>query len=249
MELTYEEKLELDNNKEHLQIVLVNIRMANQELEEVLEQIDEAQEELNELEILKNKIKEINSEEVRKRFDIQHNSLLLKKQVDYLLSLKADLEKEVTQKEKKLEDVIKKISLSKSQHGIETTNQAEEITRGERKIKSLNEEIGRNEKENKEQLRVKTSITNEIAGLNSKLEEAQKELERFLKDSSVKMEEVTTLIGLEKEKIQNPLANLRFEAEKLEREKKDIAIIKRRLTKQFKEQNPEKVLPIELQEK
>ena len=63
------------------------------------------------------------------------------------------------------------------------------------------------------------------------------------------MSETTRLIHEEKAKIKNPLELIKREQEKLDILKRDLDIIRLRLSNQFRKQNPDKILPIELQDK
>lgn len=247
MELTYEEELQLDNSKEHLQTVLVNIRMANEELEEVLGEVEDARIELATQEAIRDKIKEGNLVEIKKRIATEQYSLTISKKIKLLLLIEGNLKSSITEAEDKISLLNNRISELNSIYEKSIRDKARKVAEYTNEIKVNRRKITEHEEKNHQQLRVKQSIENEIAELYSVLEEAKKGLMKFLFKAQKIMEETQKLIEEEKSKIQNPLDLIRRETEKLEILKSDLATIKARLTQQFKDQNPEKNLPIELQ--
>lgn len=245
----YETKLSLDNSTEHLKTVLDNIRVANLELERVLL---ETQIPIKEKERIESLIIELNKENnlrIKKGIDLEQYCIITNKKVKSLLSQEKEIDKRVSQANEKLNKINKDFSISLSNY-LKTVDAQNMVLIGyQNDIALLKKEIKQNEETIKEQSSIKTKQENEIVGLNVKIEEKQKELDNFILDSRHKIEKTINLIQNEKDKIKNPLELVKREQNKLNKLKTDIDTIRRRLTEQFKRQNPRGILPIEIQVK
>lgn len=245
----YETKLSLDNATEHLKTVLDNIRVSNKDLVLLKKEIESKQEEINSLINLGEEIDSNNKTNIKRGIYIEQFYININNKVNSLLTQEKEINKRVSQAEDKLNKINKDASVSLSNY-LKTINVQNIVLVGyQNDIISLKQEIKENEETIKKQSRVKTKQENEIVGLNNQIEEAKKDLNNLLNESIVGIEKVSNLIDIEIDKIKNPSESIKLEQGKLNMEKRDLGIIRRRLSTQFKNQNPEKNLPIELQQK
>lgn len=253
MELTYEEQLQMVNSKEHLKVVLSNVRIANEELSSVLNDIKKARNTLEDVIIFRDKIKEDNfkivSEQEAKSKELNNKeSTLITRETNLKEAENLWLEKA---ENAKLE--MEKFQLEKNKIISENNNLIAQYTVliGElsNNLASLGEEIKKNEEENKRQLGNKKELENEISRLTFEKQEAEKDLEKFRKDIAKEMVAANLKLEEEKAKASEPLRIVRAETERNEIARKDLEIIRKRLIKRFKELNPERILPVELKEK
>lgn len=252
MELSYEDKLRLENTKEHLQVILGNLRIVNGELTTVLEQVKEERLKLKDVMDYREKIVianlDITFTQNQRHKDLDRREVYILQRENEIELKDKEHEENISKALKELEDINSKIALAKSNYENSTTTQENEIETLKDKIITLKKEIGNYEEKIKEQFGIETKLKNENDRLSCEIEEAQKRLGKFNLEASKEMEETNKLIDTEKEKIKNPLELVRKETEQLEQLNRDLATIKARLTIQFKEQNPKRNLPIELQE-
>ena len=252
-ELTFQENLLINNSREHLKIIQGNLRLANEELTKVYDELAKAKNYLANVQleserIISESVKTISDINKTKSVQDKRGKILLEREIKQLEVDKA-FQQKTLESIQELEDINREVVQIKSKHEIFIKSKEEEIGNLEDKIITLKKEIINNEKENKDKLRVKKEIENEIIRLSSEREEVKKALDGFKKDSSAKMSETTRLIHEEKAKIKNPLELIKREQEKLDILKRDLDIIRLRLSNQFRKQNPDKILPIELQDK
>ena len=250
-ELTFQENLSLNNNREHLKVLQGELRVTNEQLTKVYDDLAKAKDYLvnvqsESAELISKSVKIVSDINETKATQDRREKSLLERENKQLEVDKA-FQQKTLESIQELENINREIVQSKSKHEISLKSKEEEIRTLEDKIITFKEEIKNNEKENKKQLRVKKNIENEIIRLSSENEEAKKKLDKFQDDSYKEMKKTILLIEAEKAKIKNPLELIKREQEKLETLKNDLAIIKVRLTRQFEEQNPEKGLPLELQ--
>lgn len=250
-ELTFQENLLINNSREHLKVMSGNLRIASEELSNVLRELIEGRKTLKYIVELKEQItvenvQIVSTQDERSAAQDRRESFLLLRENKQLEVDKA-FQKKTLESIGELEDINRQTILAKSQHGKLIDSQEEEIKIFEDKIINLKTEILNNEETIKEQSGVKKEQENEILGLTSQIEEAKKGLIKFISQSQEFMVETNKTIDEEKSKIQNPLELIKREQEKLERLKTDLAILKVRLTQQFKSQNPESNIPLELQ--
>src|SRR3990167_6029251 len=204
-ELTYEEKLKLDNSKEHLKVVLDNVRIESEKLSGVFEDLAKTKLELANIVKLKDEIifqnlsAKSDIDEIKASQDRREESLLEREN-----KLKEDDEKiqlKIFEANKVLEDIENKsrISLSNYLKTIDAQNIV--LIDYQNNIENLQEKISQYEKTIKEQFEFKTKQENEILGLNKQNEEVQKELKKFQEESFKEMKETIILIDKEKDKI------------------------------------------------
>lgn len=253
MELTYEEKLKLADSQEHLQVVLGNIRTANNQLMGVLNIIEQSSAKVLELqkqegELGQKIIKDtLEQEKIKENLSTREKRILdeeqkLELETRILSEKNAKVSYEIVEMEKKLTNLSLKHTEVVNSH----TKNIDELKNG---ISILQKETKEHEETKQIQLRDKKSHEDEINRLTTTREEAQKRLMKFLFDAQEEMANITKNIESEKEKIRVPMETLKRETEKLKILQEDLAVIKARLTEQFKLQNPDKQLPIELQTK
>lgn len=253
MELSFEEQLKLTNSKEHLKVVQSNIRIANEQLSDILNKVSKAKEELisskEELEIISLSSKDILNKIEEKQNELNNKELSLFKRE----SLIDDKEKVSQENIKVLDNTIKELKSSivilKNNYNKQKELLDNDIVVLNNKIKELKLVLNELTEDYKSKSSLKRNIEDEINILITTKERLEKELDSFKKQSSIEMDKISLLINEEKGKITAPLDLLRREQNKLEKEKINLAIIKNRLTQQFKNQNPNKLLPIELQNK
>ena len=253
MKLTYEEQLRLDNNKEHLIVVQSNLRIANDKLNETLDKIS-----MGNLDIVRL---------CKKQIKIEEESILVKKNSD-LITTRINEEKEllisrktiVDEKEKELkEDIIKvnnilfdindQIRLKNSEYEKLIKTKSIEIEIIEDKIRNLKEEKKNEVRGIEESSDTKIELEREVIFLKEVKDRLVKKIDKIRIESINEMNEITEKIEDEKEKINNPLKLMEFETRKLNNYKRNLDVLRGRLLKQFSKQNPNRILPIELQEK
>lgn len=253
MELTYEEKLQLDNSIEHLRVVQSNLRIVNGELSMVLALVNAANSDLIKVTQDKERIQKENTKFLEDISEIKSSQdrreISLNEKENKIIEREKEVDKRVSQANNELDKINETARLSLSNY-LKTIDAQNIILNDYRNsIELLKKEINENKETIEEQSRVKTKQENELIGLNNKIEEAQKELARFIIKSNLTQEATIKLIEDEKDKIKNPLELIKREQDKLDKLKDDISIIRLRLSQQFKRQNPDKILPIELQDK
>lgn len=249
--LTYEEKLQLDNNKEHLKVVQGNLRIANEELNAIYKNIKLSK---DEFEQLSKKNRDVSCETVAKRIEIETKSSELdrKEQSISIREGKVDQrEKEINEKiaesTKGLRGIEEKIRIKQVQNENLLTDYAIKIAQEKDNLLKLKDEIIQYEKDKKlRNIEIK-KLENEELGLNYKIEEKRKELESIRKDFEKDIERTRKTIEEEKAKIENPMKLLEIETEKYNTKMHNLMILDGRLKKQFAKLNPDKVLPLELQ--
>ncbi len=252
-ELTFEEQLKLGNSKEHLKVVLGNLRTANDTLTNVLEQTKTASEELARLTTLKEQtLKEVG--EATKKLNEEklvhdNREISILERENKLDSRESEVNEKVCVLKEELEKLETKYRMDNIMYNINLNSVKAKIFDAQEELKSLEKTIKENEKETKEQLRLKTSIENEVARLNSEKQDAEKELERFKVKSLKEMAEINEAIDQNKQKINRPLELIERETEKLNKLKINLDVLDRRLKLEFTKRRPGVPLPIDLQEK
>lgn len=252
MELTYEEKLKLGNSRAHLEVVLFNIRIANEELSFVLDQIKENKKKLEEIIEFREELRGDNNKIVFayniRASQLDDKELALIKRENQILIKEKQSYHELEQAQKKLNDINEESRISFNNYIKTIDSQKLIITNNQTDIALLKLELENANKENQQQDILKKELENEITGLTDQKETLRKEIDNLTKDYNKKLEQIQVAIKTELQKIKNPLALVKREQEKLDIEKRDIAIVRRRLFTQHKKQNPDKLLPIELQQ-
>lgn len=253
MELTYEEKLKLGDTQEHLRIVLENVRIANNQLVAYLNLIEEANNKVVELEKqkeeLSKKIIEESSVHEEKTIALNKRESSVSKREESIDTREKEVLEKIAKATKELEGINREINLAKSRYEKSKSDKEREIKTLEEKISTHTDKIREHEETIKNKLRNKKSIEDEIIGLTSSKERAEKELSDFINTSNSEMQKINQSIAEEREKVKNPVELMKLETQKLQTLKEDLDVIKARLTEQFKLQNPDKQLPIELQSK
>ncbi len=250
-ELTYEEKLQLDNNKEHLKVVQGNLRIANEELNTLYKNIELSK---TVLEQSLKKNHDISQEISDKKIQIESklSEVGIKEQSVSIREGKIDQrEKEINEKiaesTKGLRGIEEKIKINQVQNENILTDYVIKIAQERENLLKLKDEIIQYEKDKKFRLSEIKKLENEELGLNYKIEEKRKELENLRKDFEKDIERTRQTIEEEKTKIENPMKLLAVETEKYNVKMHNLMILEGRLKKQFNKLNPDKVLPLELQ--
>ena len=252
-ELTYEEKLQLDNGKEHLKVIQSNLRIASEELSNTLKLTEQAKLALEKsyhdrevvLKLTNETWDKVNTKV--KELDNREESLISRE--NKINEKEKETQDKILNANKSLEDINETARISLSNYlktidaqNIVLTNYQNEISLLEREIESYRLEVNK-------QSKIKADIEKEIAELSEQKDKAEKTLKKFQDESFDEMKKTILMIDKEKEKIKNPLELIRTEQDKLDKLKDDINIIRLRLSQQFKRQNPDTMLPIELQDK
>lgn len=251
MELSYEEQLQLDNSKEHLRVVLSNLRIASDELSTVFVNLEKAKTDLAQAQQDTERINRENSEAllgISLKQSAQNNGEnSLNQKESEILELVKKSELKISDANTELEGINKQIALSKSKYDKFTIDKDREVKTHKEEVTRIKGEIGKDREDIRQRLIVKHNIENEIIRLSSEKEKAEKELNSFRDNSILEMRKISEEIEQEKDKIKNPLEAVRRETEKLEILRNDLEIIKTRLRDVYKDKNPEGTFPIELQ--
>jgi len=253
MEASYEQILQLENVQAHLKVVQGNIRTANEELVNLNSKISSERELLRNL----NKEKELILNEYSDTVNRYKKTDIVvygnKKKIGLLESTIANASEEY---QNLLKDTSKELSRKEASISELKNNKNELIDIYSTiildlnsKIISLNEIVDRKENEKMVASEEAREIELKVDALKNEYQNIKNNLAKFKEESDKEIARIAIVIEEEKDKIRNPLGLLGREVEKLEVLKNDLAIIKMRLTHQFKRQNPDKLLPIELQEK
>lgn len=252
MELTYEERLQLDNSKEHLKVVLSNVRIASEKLTLILNDIKIFSEKLENLKLenirVSSETNDIKKDILSKKAIQDRREISLLERENNIKRLDAELELSVSKTKKELEDINRQILLSQSNYENIIRGKKNEVKTLEDKIETLKNETKQCEAKITERFELSDNLEKEVEKLNEEIKEKQKILTKFINESDLAVKEITKTIDGEREKIKNPLMLIKTEQEKLDTKKKDLDIIRLRLSNQFKAQNPDKLLPIELKE-
>lgn len=248
MKLSYSDKLKLENTKEHLQIVLRNTADANRELNIILASIEDARSDFQTLQNLSKALDDEIISQSKKSISIQEKIKSQTAHTEYLNGTEKKLAADIDTHIGKLNSILRQVHELEATYGTVIRTEEEKIEAIKAEIINLEDQKTSNEKANKEQSRKTKKQEDEYARLNYQIEEAQQRLTNLNKAYLDEMDKTTQLIQIEKDKIKNPLELILTESAKLDTKTRNMEIIGRRLTEQFKKQNPEKNLPIELQE-
>lgn len=248
MELTYDETLQLGNSKEHLKTVLVNIRIANEELEEVLIQIEDAKLKLKELEDQTISIQENNLIEFKKSISIKKFRITLTEKINSLVPVYEKLITGIQESEEYIKTIDSKLSELNSKYVSTIRDKEKEVKTLEEKIAGLEEEVRNCEEKIRERVILGQRIEIETINLKHEKEKEEKMLREAIADATSKLEAANKELEAEKAKIVNPLRLISEENDKLDKRYRNLEILESRLRKQFRALNPDKVLPLELKE-
>ena len=253
MELTYEETLQLGNSKEHLKVVLGNLRIANEELSKTLELTKQANIALDRAYQDRDIVVRVSTETWNKittkavELDNLEKSLIVRE--EKIVNKENKFEVEISIAENKLKNLEEQSNLLTNKYLKVVGELKSTITEYQTDIALLKIELEELNEETKKKYLIKKDGENEIIRLSDQKESLEKEISKLTKDFQDKLLEVVRLIEEEKAKIVLPRELLKREQDKLEITKKDLAILRNRLQIQFQQQNPDKILPIELQDK
>ena len=251
-EFTFQEQLQLQNSREHLKVVTGNLRIASEELSRVLGDIKQSRTKLSESERERhNVLSEI--AEKSKEFS-ETKSAQDKREASLLERENKSDEKEKETKERiliatqELDGVNRETSQIKSKNNDLINKYSSIIIQLEQKLGEILTSIKENEEINENKLGEQKKLENEITRIIEEKEKVQKEVNEMRKNYSDEMSKCVKLIQEEKNKIGEPLKLIKREQEKLDILRNDLLIIKHRLRQQYEQQNPEKIIPRELQE-
>lgn len=252
MELTYEEQLKLENSKEHLKVVLSNVAIASNRLEKLYSQIEEAESKLKDTlskndSIIKKNIEILTGLEILKSSFDKREAIIIAKE-GRLISEDRQREEKIVKQNSEIDRLTNQIAILTSKNDSIVNMYSGMILDLKQQLNTLKNNIVENEKINQEKLIIKKELENEIIGLRVEIEEAKKEFEKFKVNAKSELASIIIEQEQEKEKIKNPLELIKREQDKLDSKERALNIIKARLTKQFRLQNPDVILPIDLQE-
>ena len=252
MTLTYLEQLDLQNNKEHLQIVLDNLRIANGELSSVLVELKIAKSILESLKTERGDV--ISDIESRKKVINEKENVLIEKEISLnkqeldLNDKRSDIALELEKLQAKMQTVLNDISFELSNHNKIIEDKKKEIAELDNNILSLKEKNNeQKDTANKISEDIK-KLENERDRINSEIEEKSKTSERTRISLEAELEDTRRRVDIELERVSVPMEQLKLQESVVDRKLKNLEIIKKRLTKQFRVQNPDAGLPIDLQD-
>lgn len=247
-ELSYEEKLKLENTKEHLNVVLGNLRIANNELALVLKEarekkvsVDESNKKLRQLGIVYEKI----LSDIRERNTVINNR-----------------EKSITEREEKVssdeedskrrldslnsivkyaEDRLTRLELDYKKYRHELTV---DLGKETEKIESLLYEIETYEDtKNKISQDIK-ELENERIRLDTEIENSKRTLKDLKAEEERELSRIRIEIELEKEKIARPMELLAETSAIVDKKQKNLSTLEARFRKEFKRIHPNLNPPI-----
>lgn len=253
MELTYEEYLKLGNGKEHLKVVLGNLRIANSQLTEILSQITEHKSSLSKLQSDKDGI-------MREMSYAQHEHMSKISELNNREASLDEREKKFTTKERaanaELSFITKKIDSAKLEYNIlksklnkDNNDLVAIINAREQELETIKEEINEYTNVASQKSQDIKKLENERIGLTTEIESARRDHSDFKRDSEKEQQEILSRIAAEVERLKVPNQLLDEREESIEKKTKNLSVIEYRLIRQFKQLNPDKLLPIELQPK
>lgn len=251
-ELSYQEQLNLENSREHLRVILNNLRVANGELSDVLKRTADAEKNLEVINterdllatIVSTKRREIDDKET----ELNNRESILNDEKSKFEDKRAGIIQELELLTNKLNGLVVQINVSKSEHNrlVELRNiTISQLNDKIENLKTISDEQQNTTNEKRGEIK---KLEDEVDRLNTQIQEAKKDLESFMLTSFSQKEEIKKLLDEERMKISKPLSILRDAEELLKKKEKNLAIIKARLVKQFILQNKNLTLPIDLQD-
>lgn len=252
-ELTYEEKLKLDNSREHLRIVLNNLRIANETLTVVLGEITSAKKALGDLLVEKESLVKAISE-IKITYD-ERGRVLDNKEAS-LIERETIVDNKELEARNRLSQIEETILKEEINHSIALSKFTKEkdiaigdIMRAEHELDGVLQELREyEEKTNLASQNIK-KLEDEIIRLSAIKLDQLKDIEDTRRSFDSEKESITNEINSEREKIKRPLELLLETNNEVNRKIKNLTSIGIRLTRQYKQMNPGKILPLELQEK
>jgi chromosome segregation ATPase len=252
MEQTYQENLKLENTQEHLQTVLDNLAMANEELAIVLESLTKLKHEAVELEMINRNLNRDNSIlSISVKSEAENNrktALYLSDRKSSLDAYEEKLKSDLEESEQKLVTVNASIDAAQLEFDKISESHRQDMAKFETELGNIKYNIAQNEEIKQQKLSEQKDVENEITRLNSERETLTQELERARREGQAELAEATRRIEEEKDKIRKPFEYLQEETNTLNKRLRNLAVIEERLRKQYRTLNPDKPLPIELQE-
>lgn len=251
-ELNYEEQLKYENTKEHMKVVLSNVRIASDTLSKLLKNIEDASAKLYSIEKKAEEINNICNEKEsfisEKLIALENKEKLINQREEKVNNKEIEVLEKIDTAQNKLSEIFIAIDIANSRYEDITTKNKKELFELTEKIKNTKiklDDLCNSEDKLKEELYKLERLKSKIIVL---IEEENKKFENIKSIHEQELSEIEYKINIERKKIKNPLLLLKTEQDKLSILKDDLRVIQARLTQQFKQQNPEKNLPIELKQ-
>lgn len=252
MELSYEDKLKLENTKEHLQVVLNNLRVANGELTFVLGQIQEAK---SLYEVLNTNNLELSQTITVKTAAMDDREEMLNRKEASLLAREEVIAQAETDSKEKIEKENAAIAELRKEYDAlqlqKKTEEAEFVTSCEanaKHLETLKADIESYENIANEKRREITESENERDRINRESEERSQADERTRREAEAELAAIRTRIAEETAFVQVPRQLLDDEDKRVSAKLRNLKILEERLRSQYKVVYPDRLLPIELQE-
>lgn len=253
MELTYEEYLRLGNGKEHLQVVLGNLRIANTELSNILSSIKEAKKLLNDTQFERDGVlndigfakhahKERTAELDNRELSVSARENKIDTKEKLALSELSDLNRKITDSEV----FYSKLKINRQKENDELVLS---INAYEEELESIRQQINDYTNIASQKSQDIKKLENERIGLIAELENSTKAHSDFKRESEKEKGEILSEIERERERVSIPMQLLLEKESIVEAKIKNLAVLQSRIRRQFHILNPDRLLPIELQEK
>jgi chromosome segregation ATPase len=242
-ELSFAEKKKLENSKAHLQVILGNIRVANNELSLLHKEIAGAEEKLDDImndiplasdrhaEILiqtEQQLKKLADKEElleKKGIILEANTSVWEERISFLKAEQVRIQNEMKQ------------NIATSTKTLKETEH--ELLKKSTELEKLKEQNKKYEQSIKEKDKEYQSLERLVNNILKEKEEAEGLLERFKRNSSKEMEKITASIESEKKKIKRPMELLQEANDFVDQKTRNMEILERRLRKQFKMMFPD----------
>lgn len=241
-----DEKVKLDNAEAHLAVILGNIRIANEQLEEVFKQKELVSVGIKKttdgLLLANEKIQELFAQETEIRRDLANREEQLNTKERRLSENEQKFDaffnkrnKEILEEEHFLEDKIRNNKESLKSTEILLEKETEKLVKLSNSIDKKKEELSITELS----LRDKTNILSE---LQEKYEEKEKEYNTEFKKCQTKLSLIVEEININREKVKNPIEALDKREYEVNKKEKNFQIRYLRLKKYMKKYFPEQEL-------
>lgn len=251
MELTFEEKLKLDNSKEHLQVVLGNLRIVNNELTEKLKELADVRNSLKDVieyrDIIIADNTKILSNQSARFAELENKELGLVERENTLDNREDDVNSRILEANNKLEKLKTDYTMNSTICNVNLNSIKAKIFDSMKEFELIQSKIQEYENIANEKSQDISELENERVRLAVRKEEEERALEDFKRKAEREKAIILAEIETEKEKVSIPRQLLLEREEFIERKNKNLETLRLRLQEKYKRFNPGKPVPIELQ--
>lgn len=245
-ELTYEEYLQLKNGKEHLEVIVNNIRVANNELNMILSAVKQNEEILENNKKLTiayhSKYYLLSDEITAKSEELDRREKNLSARESVINTREDEINKNIDSATKKLQEITLRAKATLSYGNTLINSHRNTLRDLEENILQAKQTLSTHEETTKENNSIIKELTNEISGLAVKKEKAEQDLNIFLLSSNKEKERILISIEEEKNKVRRPLELLSEARDMIDRKQRNLDIQQRQVRKQFKILYPDREL-------